>query len=216
MSQSLSTASDGYAHAAIPVTIGLDTKIYNLTKGTSLTIPTRQPHLILTTPKNLAQCLPAVSNQSYLPGQFPLAAVDGAVSTAWRPTIANTTASLTVTLGEKGLVPISAFLFDWAQSPPQTISIFFSNSTTPSEGQMIYAINDQRISISNPYEPEYAARLESYTSNTTNITLPSLVWGGRYATLVILGNQAGNTSDTSATNGASVAEWAIIAADSSS
>ncbi len=71
------------------------------------------------------------------------------------------------------------------------------------------ATTNANVQISSPYNAANAAAIAPYTSNTTNVTLATPVWGGRYATLTILGNlndPVGNGT------GASVAEWAIIAA----
>lgn len=47
-------------------------------------------------------------------------------------------------------------------------------------------------------------------SNTTNVTLETPVWSGKFATLTIRGTRAGAGRGM---KGASVAEWAIVARD---
>ena len=69
------------------------------------------------------------------------------------------------------------------------------------------ATQQGNVSVSMPYDPDTVAEITRYMRNTTNVTLESPVWSGRFATLVVLGNQADNASNAT---GASVAEWAII------
>jgi hypothetical protein len=56
------------------------------------------------------------------------------------------------------------------------------------------------------------------TGNSTNVTLTSPVPAARYASLLIVGNQALDPIDVEARNGtgATVAEWAIIGQDKQS
>jgi len=209
LSRSLPNANPAYAHAPIPLTLGYGTTVYHLPMGVTLLITNRQIGLVKTIPGNLAQCLPVTSPNPYLPGQFPLSAVDGAVSTKWQPLYSNTPASLTVDLGTSGSAPIIGFAFDWAQTPPRSYNVTFSNSSSASAGAVRTATTNGNVQISNPYNAINAAAIAPYTSNTTNVTLATPVWGGRYATLTILGNlndPVGNGT------GASVAEWAIIMA----
>jgi len=195
----------------IPVTLSFSPQIHNLTFLTPLIIPNRRPDLNLTIPNNLAQCRPIVtSSAAYLPGRFPLSAIDGAISTAWQPAL-NTSASITVDLGpENSGVPIAGFAFDWAQAPALRYSISFSNVSSTSSSSSS-GDNESRIAasgnvtISAPYDALNAAALVQYQSNTTTVELPQEIWGGRYATLTIEGSWAGDGG------GASVAEWAVIA-----
>lgn len=187
----------------IPVTLSFFPQIYNLTFSAPLIIPNRRPDLNLTVPNNLAQCRPIVtSTASYLPGRFPLSAIDGAVSTAWQP-VSNASASITVDLGSDAAgVAVVGFAFDWAQAPAERWSVSFSNFSSSDESRVVASGN---VTISAPYNALNAAALVQYQSNTTEVELPQEVWGGRYATLTIEGSWAGDGS------GASVAEWAVIA-----
>lgn len=212
-SGSLDTANQRYASAAIPVTIGIEgassnSSRYSLPPGGSITIPNRNIAAVQTIPGNIAQCLPVTSPQSWEPGQFPLSAVDGLVSTKWQPVNADSSSSMTVELSET-FVPVTAIMFDWAQNVPKSYKVTFSNSTN---GTGVTVTSDSNVKISDAYVPSQAADIRPYMSNTTNVTLDSPVWSGRYATLTIQGNQAGAVSGGV---GATVAEFAIVAAEAS-
>lgn len=205
--KSLNAANPAYLPVdgtSIPVTIGRAPELHNVTLTTPLVITNRQPHLNQTVPGNLAQCLPVTSDSPYQPGQFPLSAVDGAISTKWQPMSASTPASMTVALGDAGIVPIRGFAFDWAQAPPLSYRVDFSNS---SDGSMSNMVNGS-VTVSDPYDLSAIAEVVPYRSNTTNVTLANPVMGGRFATLTIVGNQAFSGMDVP---GGSVAEWAILA-----
>ena len=217
LGESLSTANSTFAGAAIPVTIGLDgqylsnSTVYNLEPMGSITVPNRQIGYVKTVPGNIAQCMPVTSSQAYEPGQFPLSAVDGALSTKWQPSQLSIKSSMTVQLSEP-FVPVTQIRFDWAQSPPASYKVTFSNSSD--EADAVDVTNSSSIKISNPYVARKAAMVLPYSSNTTNVTLGMPVYSGRYATLTIQGNQAlAGTSLAKNGTGASVAEFAIVAAN---
>ena len=194
-----------FKNKSIPVQIGNDkSKIYDLPPMGMLTLPNRPQGLIKTIPGNIAQCLPITSPNEFLPGQFPISAVDGASSTKWQPTVANKAQTVTVDLSSQPYEPVSMFHFDWAQNPPKNISVYFHNA---SSYDISTAALRTTVTISNPYDASKVALITPYTSNTTNITLPSPVWSGRYATLAIQGN-LGDPAENA--TGASVAEWVII------
>lgn len=66
-----------------------------------------------------------------------------------------------------------------------------------------------RVQIEVPYDEEGVNVIRPYRSNTTTFELGEGVWSGDYATLAITGNQA---SEETNSTGATVAEWAIVAA----
>lgn len=231
----LSTANSTFATAPIPVTISISgtTIHHNLHPNSSLTLSNRQIGLIPTFPGNIAQCRPVVSSpQLFLPGQFPLSAIDGAVSTKWQPVVANVTASITISLPEPFL-PIVAIRFDWAKAPPRGYSVTFSNfssssspSNLPSGGQegqgeekVVNVTSSSHVQISHPYNSSSADLIRPYASNVTNVTLERPVWSGKFATLEIWGSWANDDGDDGDGDGdgngggvgASVAEFAIIA-----
>ena len=221
LSGALDNANTTFATAPIPVTIGINgqslsgnSTVYHLAPGGTVTLPNRQIASINTVPGNLAQCQPVTSNTDHEIGQFPLSAVDGAVSTKWQPTHLNTASSLTVTLPQP-FKPVTGLAFDWAQAPPVSYSVTFSNSSDGSNA--VDVASDDDVQVSNKYVPAQAAEIVQYTSNTTNVTLGSAVWSGRFATLTIRGNRGlEGTENARNGTGATVAEFAVVAGDGSS
>ena len=207
----LLTANKSFAEAPIPVTVGDDTTIHLLHWKKALTIPNRAYGQNKSVPGNIAQCQPASSPDPYQPGQFPLAALDGAISTQWEPTYANRSASITVQLLLDEFVPVTGLHFDWAQSPPRAFTVLFSNKSSSSSAEGAVTVAQSRqIAISNPYGQRDPNAVLPYVSNSTNVSLATPVWSGRFATLVVEGNQA--TPGDNGT-GATVAEWAIVAGE---
>ena len=215
------TANTTYANASIPVQIGTlndNSTTYFLppsgnssSASGSLTFPNRPIAANLTYPHNIAQCVPASSPDDFQPGQFPISAIDGATSTKWQPNLSNVSQSLTITLSSPPQ-PITSLYFDWAQTPPLNFSVLFHNTSSPNDTSAVTATTQTNITISNPYNETEINLITPYMSNTTNITLNPPVYSGRYATLIIQGNQASNATNAT---GATVAEWAIIAASGS-
>lgn len=218
----LPTANQTFASAPIPVTIGLDgtsinsgtgnKTIHPLHPNSTITLPNRRAGFNRTTPGNVLQCQPASSDADFSPGQFPLSAIDGAISTKWQPTLSNTSSSLTVRLTEP-FVPISRITFDWAQAPPRGYSVTFTNSSSPSPApaDVVNVTRDEDVRVSDVYVPAEVDRIVPYAGNTTNVTLERPVWSGRFATLTIWGNRATEgTGDEFNGTGASVAEWAVV------
>ncbi|KIW08272.1 uncharacterized protein PV09_01192 [Verruconis gallopava] len=212
--QPLANANSTYTNGDIPVTIGLAmNETFQLPPNGTLVLSNRMIGQNKTIAGNIAQCRPASSNQGYLPGQLPLSAVDGAISTKWEPLEANTTSELVVEL-EEPYVPISGFHFDWAQTPPTSYYIAFSNeSFTSSDAKYVNVTSSDNITVSSPFNIADVAAIVPYTSNTTDITLDSPVWSGRYARLLIYGAQTDDFLNFGNGTGATVAEWAIIQAD---
>lgn len=212
----IANANMTYASAPIPVTIGLNgaslsgnATVYKLQPNSTVTIENRQSGYNKTIAGNIAQCQPVSSDQEYSIGQFPLSAVDGAASTQWQPSQSNISSSIIVELPEP-FVPITEIRFDWAQAPPRSYSITFSNSTLATSA--VNVTSDSDVEVSNAYVAANADDIVPYASNTTNVTLSGPVYSGRYATLTILGNRATEgTSDERNGTGATVAEWAIVA-----
>lgn len=210
--KSLPNANSTYLDASIPVTIGsnFSTVSYQIpASGEPVIIPNRPIGLIKTWAGNIAQCVPANSGNEFVPGQFPFAVNDGAVSTKWQPVAANMSSNVTVDLGEDASGQIVAgFRFDWAQAPPQGYSVAFSNTSTDGTAHdgVVNATSSDSVKISNPYDPDTAALIQPYSSNTTNVTLDEVVYAGRYVTLTVWGSQASGDNGL----GASVAEFAVI------
>ena len=210
LGQPLDNANSTFAESAIPVTIGIKGESQcQLQPNGTITIPNRQIGSIKTVPGNIAQCRSAHSPNQHEIGQFPLSAVDGAVSTKWQPIKTNVESSLRVSLPEP-FVPITELQFDWAQAPPVSYKVTFSNSSDGSNSVQVASDND--VQVSNKYVPAKADNIVAYMSNTTNVTLSSPVYSGRYATLTIMGNRAlEGTADEKNGTGATVAEFAVVA-----
>lgn len=210
---SLPNANTTYATNPIPVTRGVNsntsTTLY-LAPGATLVLPNRGASRNQTVKGNIAQCKAVWSDENYMDGQFPLAAIDGAVSTKWQPVLANITATLEVELLEDPQ-PIKMISFDWGQSPPYSFHVQFSNDSaeTPnSESINVTSSND--IIISNPYVAADAFKIVKYESNTTNVILDPPIWSGRYALLSIQGSHTEDYRKYGNGSGATVAEWSIV------
>ena len=215
---SLASANTTFAASPIDVAVGKpsdsgDTTLYSLPPNGTITIPNRVFQSNKTTPGNILQCLPTVSSPDpYQPGQFPLAAIDGAVSTSWQPTNASAPASITVDTSTVPFQRITSLVFDWATQPPVNATVILHNGSCPdtSPGRATISLTDIQPSV--PYDAAAAAKVGPYQSNSTTVDLASVeggqeVWSGNWATLVVQGNF--NDSSPEAV-GATVAEWAVV------
>ena len=204
-----------FTSSPIPVLVGpigsSNTTTYSLPPSSSVTIPNRLYSQIKTTANNIAQCEPITSTSSFLPGQFPLGAVDGARSTTWQPTYANETASITVTI-PSGL-KVVGLGFDWAQAPPYNYSVHFSN-TSSSLGTLVHKSD---VRISKPLNETQIVSVVPVQSNTTYFNLSAVqeVYTARYATLSVWGSwfNGSLTKGNMSGDGATVAEWELIVED---
>ena len=211
------TANTTFANTSIPVSVTTASgseDSYELLPLGIVTIPNRLTSQNTTVENNIAQCVPASSTDDFLPGQFPIAAVDGASSTKWEPRTSNVTNSLTLNLASLPFQPITALFFDWAQIPPLSFAVFFHNETLPEgfSGEadgVTKAASQDEVKIEKPYDEAVVNEVRRYQSNTTRVELEESVYSGRYATLQIKGNQADPAENAT---GATVAEWAIIGA----
>lgn len=220
----LDTADQRFANKTITVHSGPETDAvtYHLPLKGSLVIPNRQIGTENTVAGNLVQCQPVISSDAFQPGQFPISAVDGAASTKWQPSLASDMSAVTVSLEDEAGALVSGFYFDWAQAPPVNATIIFHNKTLQdpvkalssqgSDYTIVHSLTN--ITLSDPYDSE-TTNLDTIaipTGNTTNVTLSSPVPAARYASLLIVGNQALDSVDVEAKNGtgATVAEWAIL------
>ncbi|KAL8938979.1 MAG: hypothetical protein Q9216_003605 [Gyalolechia sp. 2 TL-2023] len=208
LSEPYSAANQTYANTPIPVQIGNDdSTTQKLPPNGTLTLANRNTPSIASINGNVAQCLPVSSPDTYQPGQFPFSAVDGSATTKWQPDFANVSQSITVSLSSSLYQPIQAFYFDWAQSPPANISVFFHNSSQFTDDGAITVVENREIEISEPYDANATALVVPYSSNTTNVTLPAPIYSGLFATLTIQGNQNDTLGNGT---GATVAEWAVL------
>ncbi|RDW84083.1 alpha,alpha-trehalase treA [Aspergillus mulundensis] len=225
-SEPLDTADRRFANASIPVYVGLadNATLYRLPAHGRLTVPNRQIGTINTIEDNLIQCSPVFSSDDFEQGQFPISVVDGATSTRWQPSSSNAS-SVTVDVGytmDRSLTVASGFHFDWAAAPPINASVMFHDVplqdpvaalSSPGPNVRIVA-NLTNIEQSGPYDPEGTDldKIQIPVGNSTTIQLEGQVPVGRYATLVISGNQALADGDDQV--GATVAEWAILGPNS--
>jgi hypothetical protein len=170
---------------------------------------------VLTVSGNMLQCKTLLPPpQGNKPGQFPIAAIDGAASTKWQPELANTTSYLTVDLGDSSYYPVNKVVMDWGNQPPSHFEIYFSNKTLPpfddqSGAQIeedVRNVTSGKVKISAPWDPVTAYEIKTYIGNQTNVTLEQSVWSGRYAHLGIRGNLFAED----ATDGGTVAEWSLV------
>lgn len=203
-----SFVNDTYGENPMPIAVG-DTgtpTMLEITIGQTLTIDNRQYSSNLTIPDNLVQCQPATSPDEYAPGQYPLAAIDGATSTKWQPASPEK-ASVTVDLSHIPFQPILGLSFDWAAAPPMRAHVLLSNSSTfdGAMGPTVF-IPIENITISIPYNA-LDTEIKQYEGNTTmvNMVEQGEVYSGRYAKLEIEGTQGEKN-----TTGATVAEFAMI------
>jgi hypothetical protein len=220
----LETADQRFANKTVTIHSGPedDTTIYHLPVKGSVVIPNRQIGSKNTVAGNLVQCQAVSSSDAFEPGQFPISAVDGAASTKWQPSLAAEVNSVTVSLEDEAGAMVSGFYFDWAHAPPVNATVIFHNKTLEDPAMALSAPSSDykvvhsmtNIIQSNPYDHE-TTNLDIIaipTGNTTNVTLSSPVPAARYASLLIVGNQALDPVDVEAKNGtgATVAEWVIL------
>ncbi|PGH30392.1 hypothetical protein GX50_06828 [[Emmonsia] crescens] len=169
---------------------------------------------------NILQCRPiATFNGTILPGQFAEGAIDGSTSTKWQTTSAKSVNSMTVDLGDDSttittFAPVKSIFVDWAAAVPSSFAVVFHNSSISKLDEVDNVGHDRidmpNVDISIPYNASEQKIVQRYQGNTTSIDLLDSgreVWTGRYATLLVVGNQ-GDDSDSAP--GASVAEWAVI------
>jgi trehalose/maltose hydrolase-like predicted phosphorylase len=211
----LATANTTYFDKPIPVTVGTrserNSTVYKL-GSEPLVIPNRPIGETLTVAGNLLQCGNLLTPpQANKPGQFPIAAIDGAASTKWQPALSNMTSYLTVDLGNASFHPVNKIMMDWGEQPPSHFEIYFTNSSLPPFSARpfkddVRSVTAGEVEISAPWDPVTAYEIRTYVGNQTNITLSEAVWSGRYAHLGVRGNQYGKV----VVDGGTVAEWNLI------
>ncbi|KAI5843591.1 glycosyl hydrolase family 65 central catalytic domain-containing protein [Tricharina praecox] len=175
---------------------------YPLLPGESLVVPTRRPDLNGTDiPGNKAECKLATTLDAYVPGQFPIGAVDGSNHTQWRPHSA-APADLTVDLG--ALTDINAISLNWAKWPPIRWALFASNDTAQEKvWQMVFKADT--VEISAPWRAEDALKVVMQTGNTTVVQLEEgQRKKARYVKLTIEGDRSGEG------HGGTVAQLGIL------
>lgn len=214
LSWSLTDANPKYVNSPIPVTRTVNsTWVGDLPPSGTLIIPNRGAHKIQTVEGNIAQCQWVASdpNQGHMSGQFPLSAVDGAISTKWQPIFANKTNWLAVEmLGESQ--PIHRISFDWGSLPPVEFNVTFRNMTDENgdPGKEILVARNKNVTISHPWNATTVLDIVRYEGNITDVDLDPPIWSGEIARLYIWGAQRNNYALHNNGSGATVAEFSII------
>lgn len=213
-----------YANAPIRVVVGSSSDVtqqtsYMLPPNGTIVLPNRQYWQNKTISNNIAQCRSIISsNSDYIPGQFPISAIDGATSTRWQPKYANITSSITVEIpvGQQ----VAGFEFIWGLQPPYNYSVVFHNQSeifSMALGTMV--ASDSNVTISQPYNATETLEVLPIVNNVTTVSFNGStaysgapIYTARYATLSIWGNQFNSsfTAQNMSGDGATVAEWAII------
>lgn len=198
-------ASDIYANKQMPFTVGFSLSTgqnMSISMNQTLTIENREYFSNLTTPGNLLQCKPVSSEGAYQPGQFALAAIDGAASTRWQPT-SREPASLIVDISDVPYQPITGVSFDWGRRPAASARITLYNSTSGNSSANV--INIDNLIIESPYVAATNDIVQPYVGNMSFISLSQPVYSGQFVQLEIQG-----CLETSDELGATVAEFNIF------
>jgi hypothetical protein len=197
----VTSVSDFYANKTMPFILGVpgseSQTVYQIAVNGTVTVPNRRYFTNLTDPKNLLQCLSVTSEDAYAPGQFPVAAIDGATATRWQPA-KNTSSSILVNMTTISYQRIAGVFFDWGLRPPRNVTIYVGNETIidgKGEAELwgrAWEIPVDGISPSLPYNPgaaasETIADIKPYVGNSTTAVLGVEVWTGDYVRLEIEG-----------------------------
>lgn len=185
---------DTYGNNSMPIMVGTPgspATEFSLAVGQSIDIPNRLYFQTNTYANNLLQCLPAISNDAYAAGQFPLAAIDGATATRWQPAT-NESASLLVNMTTVPYSEVSSIYFDFGARPPRNVVVYLGNMT---DGEVVYGLETiitvDNIQPSLPYDAEVAAAsaqtVQPVESNTTTVVIAGGSWSGAYMRLEIEG-----------------------------
>ncbi|KAF2687571.1 carbohydrate-binding module family 32 protein [Lentithecium fluviatile CBS 122367] len=206
----LPTANKDYASSPLPVTLG--TRPGKFWLGTKpLVLKNRMIGQTPTVAGNILQCKRLVQGDYlYLPGQFPIAAIDGASSTKWQPENSTRVNYISVDLGaDTAFHPLKSMLLDWGAQPPAYYEVLFTNTSIPpfDERSDVRNVTAGYVEISEPYDPRLLYVIRPVKANQTNVTLEAGHWSGRYAHLGIKGNLANESSFA----GGTVAEWSVVA-----
>lgn len=220
-----SPSSNGAGPGPGPVTVRIGPRNpragdYPLLPGDILVVPTRRPDFNGTDiPGNRAECKRAASDSPFVPGQFPVAAVDGSNHTQWRPHSPRP-AQLVVDLGRP--TSFATVSLNWAKHPPLRFSVYTSNSTRSSlaggsGGQAGKAAGDgtgtggwqpvlesHEVLVNAPWRPEDALKVRMQTGNTTVVQLGRVMPAARYVMLRIEGDRSGEGV------GGTVAQFAVL------
>ncbi|TKX25933.1 acid trehalase [Elsinoe australis] len=186
-------STDKYAGQPMPFTQGFSLATgenRTISLGDTITLENRLYSLNTTSPGNILQCLPATTNTNTLPGQFALAAIDGATSTRWQPET-QSASSMTVDLRSRGAYQLlSGVSFDWGSRPPRAVRLSIYNGTSPnaSANVPITTASFTNITISEPYNVDTVAIIRPYVGNQSFYTFSAPVYSGDFVMLTIEGS----------------------------
>ncbi|GAA6060907.1 hypothetical protein JCM10212_003941 [Sporobolomyces blumeae] len=178
---------------------------YTLAVGESLTVPTSSTNGTLVE-GNLAQCARVISNDTsfanpnelIVPGEYALAAVDGANATVWQP---KTSAASTMTIDLSETKTISGMHINWGSEPPLTFTVQAGSSL--SNMTLLTPSMSTEVNISSPYNAQSANQVSIKVGNLTDYSLASPVQA-RYVNLTIEGSRTGEDV------GGTIAEFALL------
>ncbi|GAA5861901.1 hypothetical protein JCM8547_008590 [Rhodosporidiobolus lusitaniae] len=189
---------------------------YTLASGETLTVPTRSTSGTLI-PGNLAQCATVLSNDTsfsipagestIVPGEFALAAVDGANATTWQP-LTPEPATLTIDLGAEKT--INSLHINWGTAPPLSYAVAVANAsdsfTASNASFPVTTIASANISSSDlqAITAEESTTVAVRFGNTTDVALQQSAVA-RFVQLSIEGSW-----NSEGGYGATVAEFAVI------
>ncbi|KAH8820869.1 glycoside hydrolase family 65 protein [Xylogone sp. PMI_703] len=187
---------DRFLNTTFPFIVGTPNAVpnnnteYHISINQTISIPNRLYWQSLTNEGNLLQCQPVESSDSYAPGQFPVAAIDGATSTAWQPS-SNSSASLIVNMTTIPPHPVKEIIFNWGLRPPINATVYLGNTT---DGVTLYGV--ETIIAIDGITPDIAYNAEDFDSdaavvpvvgNSTIVAVAGGAWSGEYVRLEIEG-----------------------------
>ncbi|GAA6018450.1 hypothetical protein JCM10207_000898 [Rhodosporidiobolus poonsookiae] len=221
------TRREGYGtNESVPVEVSsrnAQAGNYTLAPGETLTIPTRSNTEAGTlVANNLAQCARVLSNDTsfnlaanasgIVPGEYALAAVDGANATTWQPL---TTAPSSFVVDLSAEKTISGLHMNWGAEPPLAYTVSASNATdalssvsSPSGNATTLAspsvIAQGNVTLSSILTAEQAVQVAIQPPNVTDVQLAAPVVA-RYVQLTVEGTWYPESG-----YGGTVAEFAVI------
>lgn len=211
--------TDKYQGQPMPIAVGTpgseDEEMYEVNIDQTIYVPNRMYWQNLTYPGNLLQCSQVFSHDLYAPGQFPQAAIDGAIATVWQP-MKNSSASILINMTSSEPQPLKELYFNWGERPPTNATVWLGNDTELCKGKRyldgeVIKLAVNNIVASHPFDEEVseAAVVVPYQGNETVIQLREGVWSGKWAMLTIEGCRD-CTEDDEVITGATVAEFALV------
>ncbi|KFX99408.1 hypothetical protein V490_01804 [Pseudogymnoascus sp. VKM F-3557] len=209
--------TDKYAGKSMPIEVGTpgdNQATFTIDVGQTVYVPNRLYFENITYNGNILQCKHVSSTDAYAPGQFPQAAIDGAIATAWQPT-SNGSSSILIDLSQGGsFEKVSKLYFNWGSRPPRRATVSFGNETASDcHGQRQLNGKVVRVPVTvkpnDPFDAAEAAAavVKPYVGNETLVSVPGEAWSGKWVKLEIEGCWANGDGDE---KGATVAEFVVV------